>query len=85
MNAYDPKDYAANPSKYQLFKTARVASHVFTENGESDLAHGQYVAVQFFRSAWNQLRRREEPVFSVTANGKVWGMLYASALSDFCL
>lgn len=85
MRPFDPTDFARNPRKYELFRTARVNSRVFTENGESDLEQGQYVAVSHFRNAWNALRRREEPVYSITANGKVWGYMYASALADFVL
>lgn len=85
MLSYDPTDFARNPRKYEMFKTARVNTRVFTENGESDLEQGQYVAVSHFRNVWNALRLRDEPVYSITTNGKVWGYLYASALADFCL
>lgn len=82
---FDANDFAANPGKYTLFATARVAQTVFTENGADDLEAGQYVAVRYFRTAWNAMRRREEPVYSIITGGKVWGMMYANNLTDFCL
>jgi hypothetical protein len=85
MKMFDHKDFAANPGKYMLFKTAKVNSRVFTENGTDDLEAGQYVAIKHMRNAWNGLRHREEPVYSITANGKVWGVMFASSLSNFVL
>jgi hypothetical protein len=85
MKMFDHKDFAANPGKYMLFKTAKVNGHVFTENGTDDLEAGQYVAIKHMRNAWNGLRHREEPVYSITANGKVWGVMFASSLSNFVL
>jgi len=82
---FNATDYAANPRKYELFKTARLNTHVFTENGEHDLEKGQYVAVQFLRHAWNGMRHRDEPVYTVTANGTVWGCLFGNVLTDFVL
>lgn len=72
-------------SKGELYRTARIKNHVFTHDGETDLEAGQYVAVQFVLRAWNQLYRREESVYSITTGGKVWGMMYASNLTEFCL
>jgi hypothetical protein len=82
---FEYSDYIKNPGKYELFKTAKVNTHVFTENGETDLEKGQYVAVQFLRHAYNAMRRRQEPVYSVTTGGKVWGYMFANALSEFVL
>ena len=82
---FSHSDFEANPKKYELFKTARVASHVFTENGSDDLAKGQFVAVRHIRNAYNGLRHRMEPVYTITASGKVWGVMFASNLSDFVL
>ena len=45
MNKYDPQDFAANPGKYHLFKTARIARNVVTRNGEADLPKGAHVGV----------------------------------------
>lgn len=78
-------DYTRYPTKYELFKTAKIGTHVFTENGEHDLEPGQYVGVQFLRHAWNAMRRRQEPIYTVTANGTVWGCLFGNALTDFVL
>lgn len=82
---FDHSDYTRNPGKYELFRTARINTHVFTENGVDDLQEGQYVAVQFLRHAWNAMRRRQEPVYSVTIGGKVWGYMFANALGNFVL
>lgn len=82
---FQHNDYDKNPGKYELFKTAKVNTNVFTENGEADLEKGQYVAVSFMRHAYNAMRRRQEPVYSVTVGGKVWGYMFANALTDFVL
>lgn len=82
---FNHSDFQANPKKYESVKTARVASHVFTENGSDDLEKGQFVAVRHIRNAYNGLRRRTEPVYSVTTGGKVWGVMFASNFSDFVL
>jgi hypothetical protein len=82
---FDHNDFEANPKKYELFKIARVASPVFTENGEDDLESGQHVTISHIRNAYNGLRRRVEPVYSVTTGGKVWGVMFASNLSGFVL
>jgi hypothetical protein len=58
---------------------------VFTENGSDDLEKGQFVGVLHIRNAYNGLRRRVEPVYSITASGKVWGVMFASNLFDFVL
>jgi len=82
---FDHADFETNPKKYELFRTARVESHVFTDNGEDDLAAGQFVAIRHIRNAYNGLRRRVEPVYSVTTGGGVWGVMFANNLSDFTL
>ena len=82
---FDHSDFLANPKKYELFQIARVASHVFTDNGTDDLEEGRYVSVQFMRTAYNGLRHRVEPVYSITADGKVWGVMFASGLASFVL
>lgn len=82
---FDFQDFAANPGKYQLFRTARVPAHVFTANGENDIPAGAIVGVKFRCIARNQMRRREEPVYSVTVNGQFWGDMYASGLDHFTL
>jgi hypothetical protein len=82
---FNHQDYTAHPAKYELFRTARIDTHVFTQDGSADLEKGQYVAVSFLRHAWNALRRRQEPVYSVTVGGQVWGYVFANALTDFVL
>ena len=82
---FDYADFERHAKKYEHYKTARIRGHVFTENGEHDLEAGQFVAVRHIRNAWNGLTRRVEPVYSITANGSIWGVMYASNLSDFVL
>ena len=82
VSRYDPKDYAANPGKYRLFRTARVATNMFTHDGVNDLRVGEHVAIEYRLSALNKLYRREEPVYTIV--GKDCD-LYANALCDFCL
>lgn len=84
MRRFDYLDFSANPGKYRLFATARIAGHLFTENGESDAEAGTYVSLQYLNTVRNQMFRREEPIYMATAKGKEW-TLYASALADFCL
>lgn len=84
-NRFDHADFLANPKKYEQVRTAAIAAHIFTENGADDLEQGQRVAVQFMRRAYNGLRRRDEPVYSITTGGKVWGVMFASTLADFVL
>lgn len=69
----------------ESYRTARVKNAILTHNGEADLEAGQYVAVQFLRRAWNQMYRREESVFTITTGGQIWGYMYASNLTEFCL
>ena len=78
---YNPKDFAANPGKYRLFKTAAIARHVFTENGAQDIPEGQIVKIEFRCIARNRLFRRDEPVYTVNDSLD----LYANVLKDFCL
>ena len=83
--SYDPKDFAANPRKYELYKTAEVARHIFTEDGADDLAPGTILRVKFHCVARNQLYRRDEPVYLCESAGKDHGYFYASTLENFVL
>jgi len=70
-----------NESQY---RTAIVAQHVFTLNGEKDLRRGQVVGVRYLRHDFHKLLRRDVAVYMVsTATGGEWGELYAPALSRF--
>lgn len=82
---FDYQDFAANPRKYQAFRTARVPGGIFTHNGERDIPAGAIVAVEYRLTARNQMFRRDEPVYAVTYNGETWGDLYASTLDQFTL
>jgi len=88
MRIYDRFDYAdyyRNAEKYKNYRTALVASHVFTENGTSDLRQGECVGIAYARTEFNGLYNRFEPVYAVTANGNQWGEMFASTLADFVL
>lgn len=83
--SFDHADFVANPNKYRLFQTATVAGHIFTENGENDLPAGERVNIRFMRTAYNPLRRRDEPVYGITADNAKWNLVYASNLTRFVL
>lgn len=82
IDQYDAKDFAANPGKYRLFQTARIAKHVFTHNGEHDLPEGEHVGIVFRCEAFNPMFRRMEPVYTIKGKDRD---LYANALGDFVL
>ena len=81
---FDHKDFAANPEKYKFFSTARVASHIFTNNGTHDIAEGTVLGIKYRCTVWNGLYRRNEPVYSATVAGEHRD-LFANCLSDFVL
>ena len=88
MRIYDRfnyADYYRNAEKYKNYRTAFVASHVFTENGTNDLRQGECVGIAYARTEFNGLYNRFEPVYFVTANGNQWGETFASTLADFVL
>lgn len=82
MSRFRHADYLAHPAKYRLFKTATIAAHILTQNGEHDLPQGEIVAIEYRCDAFNPLYRRTEPVYSIKGTGRD---LYANALADFCL
>lgn len=80
---YDPADFARDPGKYRLFKTARIAAPV---PSSPHLYVGQYVLIRFFDVVYNAKTQRNEPVFEVNANDAANpAFLYALALCEFCL
>lgn len=83
--SYDHTDFVRNPGKYRLYSTAVIARHIFTENGDDDLAPGTIVRVKFDRVARNQLHKRDEPVYRVEAQGEFQGYFYANVLTNFVL
>lgn len=85
MRPYNHNDFVVNPGKYELFRTARIASHVFTENGYADMREGDFVGVRYLLTAYNALRRRNEPVYAVKHGDAIRGSFYASTLADFVL
>ena len=82
ITKFDADDFAANRDKYRRFKTARIASHIFTHNGEDDLEQGEYVGIKYQFTAHNALHRRSEPVYRINGGDR---LLYANVLGDFCL
>jgi hypothetical protein len=86
---YDQKDYAANPKKYQLFKSARIARQLITLNGYDDLLEGEYVSIKYRCEAFNKMYGRYEPVYTITNTQK--GLptelrdVYANNLTNFIL
>ena len=82
MRAYEQQDFEANPKKYELFKTAIVRGHLFTNDGEADIEAGTVVAIEYRCTARNQMLRRSEPVYAL----KDYNMnIYANNLASFVL
>ena len=80
---YNHQDFASNPAKYRLFKTAITVGHLFTHNGESDLPGSSVVSIQYAGDRPNRLAGgRLEPFYEV--NGGTHYLL-GSNLQDFCL
>lgn len=73
---FDHIDFVANPRKYEMFKTAKVAVE-----GLGGLSVGRCVAVAYLRTQFHPTNCREEPVYHVRGVGPVW----AFALSNFVL
>ena len=82
MRPYDPRDFATNPRKYELFKTATIARDIITHNGDDDIKAGTHVGIEYFRTAPNPLFRREEPVYRLAGTQR---HLYANCFADFVL
>jgi hypothetical protein len=86
---YSQKDYAANPKKYQLFTSARIARQLITLNGYDDLLEGEYVSIKYRCEAFNKMYGRYEPVYTITNTQK--GIpnelrdVYANNLTNFIL
>jgi hypothetical protein len=82
MRKFDYRDFAANPGKYQLFSTARIASHIFTNNSERDLEEGAIFGIRYIGTEVNRLYRREEPVYTLIGDGR---KVFGHNLADFVL
>ena len=89
MHAYDKNDYFQNPGKYKLFRSARIARHIFTENGTNDLAAGEFVSIKYRCEALNKMHGRYEPVYTIvnTEHGVPSEArdVYANNLASFVL
>lgn len=74
----DTKDYAENPGKYELFRTARLAVPSF-----GGFVQGEIVSVQYV--GWDVSDDGEKfPVYETEKNGEVWH-LFGSAFDNFVL
>ena len=84
---YSAKDYFENPGKYKLFRSARIARHVFTENGAADLAAGEFVSIKYRCEALNKMYGRYEPIYTITRTerGPENRDVYAHTLTNFVL
>lgn len=82
---YNPKDYFENPGKYKLFRSARIARHVFTANGAADLAAGEYVSIKYRCEAFNSMYGRYEPVYTIVNTEHGARDVYANTLTNFIL
>lgn len=86
MRKFDPKDYAADPAKYRLFRTAIVAESILTL---PDLKPGQCVAIEWHSDALNKPREAIMPIYKVRTSTEPAEefppMLFACALADFGL
>lgn len=89
MSPFNHSDFLANPRKYELYSSACVSANVFTHDGDQDLQQGEPVGVKYLRTAYNGMRRRYEPIYTVTVSKQgqreTWGCLFANALGDFVL
>jgi hypothetical protein len=77
---FDYKDFAANPNKYKLFKTATMATTLFGADGD-DVAQDTIVALTYRGVVRNQLYKRDEPIYALNTGHVV----YANTLKDFVL
>ena len=76
---YDHQDFINNPTKYALFKTAKVKNTII--NTEATTQAGTIVGLQYLGTSRNQLMRRQEPIYKLSTGD----LCYAYNLSDFCL
>lgn len=82
MSRFDHKDFAANPGKYALFSTAKIAAHIFTNNGENDIAADTVVGIDYQGIGFNRMYQRNEPIYRLIGLGCD---VYAHNLKDFVL
>ena len=81
MSKFDIADFEANRAKYELFRTARIAT-----NKVRDFVKGEHVAVAFVTVAQEDcIQGRIVPVYEVTAANGCVHHLYANAFADFVL
>jgi hypothetical protein len=81
IDKFDYNDFEANPKKYTMFKTARIANSVFTVNGNNDLEAGRVVGIKYIGSKFNDLYRRIVPIYQCDTGH----ILDGYALGDFVL
>lgn len=82
LKIYDNTDFIQNPSKYTLFKTARIAEKLAQF---PNLLIGEYVSIRYFDTRINSsCGNVAMPIYDINVKGER-GYVYACALSDFCL
>ena len=81
---FDLADFQANPRKYEMFRTARIATDQLM-----DFDHGECVSIAYLFSAQEDcIQGSIVPVYEVISSkgGQVAvHYMYANAFSDFCL
>ena len=78
------QDFQENPKKYELFKTARIKNHIFTENGKYDIPENTFLAISFYQNVFNAMYNRIEPVYKITWKGEIMH-LFGNCFDKFCL
>lgn len=87
QGAYDASDFARNPGKYELFKTARIATAI---PSAPQFKVGQVVSIKFFTIVPNVAVKSKPmtPVYQVSTdhhNEADFSHLFAQTLRDFTL
>ncbi len=79
LRDYNQKDYAQNPKKYSLFKTAKLKNSIFNQNGgvESETI----VGLEFLCDKVNPLYKCSMPLYRLHTGDIVYGV----NLKEFCL
>lgn len=82
IELYDPQDFARDPGKYEIFKTAYIAVRPLQYQKASRFQKiGECVAIKFMNTYPSGPDGTFEPYYQI--NGE--GYLSASYLGDFCL
>lgn len=88
MKPYCQQEYERDPGKFELYRTARIASPI---DSLLNVRVGHLVRIRFFAKRENKpLAQTVMPIYEVWADDdpqkQAWPvMLYGCALADFCL